>query len=102
MKKILLVLSFLAISQSAYCLSISSTAVGLAGVENNGSQVYINPLSNPNNCLYSGVYFTNAAEISRVLAVALAAKAAGKTVRIDYNQPGGSGTLCTGYAIYQN
>lgn len=84
----------------AYGIVQKSITVGLTGMENDGSNVYVGIAPNPNACLYGGIYFIEAAEIDKVLSVALAAKLAGKTVRIDYNQPGGPGRQCFGYGIY--
>jgi len=97
----------LSLSSVAYAaVSQSGIKVGLAGLENHnssfyiGKTVYIAITPNPNNCLYGGVYFFDEKDLNRVLSVAMTAKALGKTVRIDFNQPGGVGTLCSGYSIY--
>jgi hypothetical protein len=68
------------------------------GSENNGSSAYIGITPNPNNCLSAGIYFTSPYDAKAALSVALAAKMAGKTLRIDYSI--GAGNQCFGYAIY--
>jgi hypothetical protein len=72
----------------------------LTGAENNGNTAYVGISPNTNACLYSGIYFINSGEVGKTLSIAIAAKLSGKSVRIDYTQPGGSGTQCFGYGIY--
>lgn len=73
----------------------------LVGAEGNGTQIHIGFTPNPTNCLYSGVYFggATAAERNATLSTALAAKLAGKTLRIAYSQAS-SGAICNGSSIY--
>lgn len=77
----------------------TGVSVKLAGTENHNTSVYVGIASNTNNCLYDGFYFYDERELSKVLAVALTARASGKTVRVDFTRDAASG-LCTGYSIY--
>lgn len=77
----------------------TGVSVNLAGTENHNSSVYVGMASNPNNCAWGGFYFYDEKELSKVLAVALTARASGKTVRVDFTKDAASG-LCTGYSIY--
>jgi ABC-type uncharacterized transport system ATPase subunit len=103
MKKIISLMMFcaaLSLSSVAYAVSQNGIHLHLVGTEGNGKQAYIGIVENPSQCAYGGVYFTVPSEVSKTLAVAMTAKTLGKTVRIDFNQPGGVGTLCFGYGIY--
>jgi len=84
----------------AFAVTQSGITVGMTGVESNGIQVFIGISPNPNGCINNGVYFKDPGALDKALSVALSAKMAGKTVRIDYLQSGGSGTQCMGYSIY--
>jgi len=81
-------------------LGTVTTTVTNAGSENNGAQVEVGIGSNPDNCSYTAVYFVNSAELGRALAIALASRLSGRNVRVDYTQPGGTGTTCIGTNIY--
>jgi hypothetical protein len=78
----------------------------MTGSENHGNRVYVGIDPNPDGCLHNGVYFTQDAqsdyqiELDRALSISMAAKLADTTIRIDYDQLGGVGTICNGYGIY--
>ncbi|MBI3561504.1 MAG: hypothetical protein HY080_07305 [Gammaproteobacteria bacterium] len=95
-----LLVGYAALCAPAYALSQNGITVTLTGAEGNGSQAYIGLSPNPNGCLNNGIYFINPGEVGKTLAIAVAAKLSGKTVRIDFTQPGGPGTQCNGYGIY--
>lgn len=78
--------------------NVTVTFVGSQSVGTNASMTYVLLNTNPYNCLYGGVYFTDEALRKDALIVALAAKAFGRVVRIDYT--GGSGAMCIGSGIY--
>lgn len=78
--------------------NVTVTFVGSQSVGTNASMTYVFLNTNPYNCLYSGVYFTDEALRKDALIVALAAKAFGRVVRIDYT--GGAGAMCIGSGIY--
>ena len=80
--------------------SLTNLSVGLTGMEGNGTGVYVGISPNLNSCKNGGIYFQDPAELDKALSIALSAKMAGKTVRIDVTQPGGAGSLCFGYGIY--
>jgi hypothetical protein len=84
----------LAVSQE----NITVTFVGSQAVGTNATMTYVLLNTNPYNCLYSGVYFTDEALRKDAIIVALAAKALNRVVRIDYT--GGSGAMCIGSGIY--
>jgi hypothetical protein len=100
MKKPLFILGLAMLSTEALAITQTNVTVGLAGIEGNGSQVFVGIDPNPNACTYGGVYFTVAAELNQVLSVALAAKMANKQIRVDYVQSAGNGTVCKGSSIY--
>jgi hypothetical protein len=91
---------FLSISTVVHALEQAGVTIGLTGMESNGISVYVGISPNTNECLYSGVYFLDEAEVNMALSVALAAKLASRTVRIIFSQPGGNGTQCFGQGIY--
>jgi hypothetical protein len=62
------------------------------------TMTYVALSVNPNNCLYSGVYFTDEALRKDALIVALAAKAFNRVVRLDYTVS--SNGMCIGSGIY--
>lgn len=99
MRKILTA-AMLVNSGPLFAVALGGVTPGLVGSENNGTIAYIGILPNPDNCIYGGVYFVAPADPKVALSVALAAKMAGKTLRIDYSQPEGRGTSCKGYGIY--
>lgn len=100
-KKLLIVISIVFFFNSyAFALSQDGIKVGLTGMEGDGTQVYVQITPNSNRCKWSGVYFTDLKELDKALSVALSAKMSGKTIRIDFIQPGGSDTQCFGYGIY--
>lgn len=78
--------------------NITVTFVGSQTIGTNASMTYVLLNTNPYNCLYSGVYFTDEALRKDALIVALAAKAFNRVVRIDYT--GGAGAMCIGSGIY--
>lgn len=103
MKKLMSLMVFvvaLGLSPMAYAITQNGIHLTIVGTGTVGTLVYVGIVENPNNCLSGGIYFRVTAELNKALAVALAAKVAGKTVRIDYNQPGGVGTECTGTSIF--
>ena len=100
MKKMMSLMVFVvALGLSSVAYAQSGIHITIAGSENNGTDAYIGIAENPNRCAYGGVYFYDSA-VSKALAVALTAKVTGKTVQIDYSQPGGAGTKCVGISIY--
>ena len=78
--------------------NITVTFVGSQTIGTNASMTYVLLNTNPYNCLYSGVYFTDEALRKDALITALAAKAFNRVVRIDYT--GGAGAMCIGSGIY--
>lgn len=78
---------------------VQVTFAGTQGVGTGSTMVYIYlGATNPHNCLWSGVYFTDEALRKEALVIALAAKAFNKPVRIDYT--GGAGAMCIGSGIF--
>ena len=100
LKSFALAAIFFSVSNNALAIAQGGITVGLAGMENNGSSVFVQIIPNPNACLYSGVYFSDQAGMDKALSIALSAKMAGKTIRIDYVQTGGYGNQCLGYGMY--
>lgn len=97
----------LALSLSIHAGTVSANSApsvtpSMVGIEGSGASVYIN--ASVSECLYGAVYFTDGTIDDRkaALAVAMVAKLSGKTLRIDYRQPGGPGTMCFGSGIYIN
>lgn len=93
----------------AALLVLPSTTISLIGSANgtsgyyaglSGQFIYLGINTNPNGCANGGVVFLDDALRKEVLAVAITAKATGKTVRLDYT--GGSGAWCIGTAIFMN
>lgn len=89
------------------CLLISGQAFGITqygvqplivGAEGGGAATFVGISPNTNNCLYGGVYFANPFDPKVALSVAMAAKASGKTLRVDYSIAGNG--QCMGMAIY--
>ena len=103
MKKILPAVFALLLLNSNLAIAITTqTGVTptMVGIEGNGTDAYIGISPNTNYCAYGGVYFTSTVDMKIALSIALSAKMAGKTVRVDFNQPQGSGTQCFGVSIY--
>ena len=102
MKKIIVYLALSVLSLSASAANIYGVTPSLVGIEGNGGAIYVGLTDNAPGCLYGGIYFNGGTIDDRKaeLGVAMAAKLAGKTVRIDYTQTGGPGTICFGYSIY--
>lgn len=105
MRKILLSLFFVipSISYSQALILDIGAKVVMAGVFSAGSGqpvpgIYVLPSSNPHNCLYSGVLFTNTSNMKEALAIALTAKATNAPVRIDYTKIADGS--CIGSSIY--
>lgn len=103
--------------------TITNISPGMIGLEIGGNQAFVQispATANTGGCLNNGVYFSITSYNSNALAwtgaawgqitdinfpakaeaVAASAKMAGKLLRMDYGQPGGSGTACYGYSIY--
>ncbi len=103
MKKIILSLILGVLSLSASADVIYGVSPTVVGVENLGSTVvFVGLTANTPSCVNGGVYFSgvNIDDRKAILGVAMAAKLSGTTVRIDYTQPGGPGTICRGVSIY--
>lgn len=102
LKKAILVGSLLLFSPLAFALYVQQgIAPGYVGSENNGSDIFIGLPSNPYGCAVSTVVFysSNGGE-KNALAIALSAKASGKTIRLDYYPPRSSDGICVGFNIY--
>lgn len=87
-------------SAESFALVQTGATVNLVGQESLGTQVYVGIIPNTNGCTSSGVYFlsTNPNVLALPLSVALAAKMAQKTVRVDYTKQ--TDGLCIGSNIY--
>lgn len=86
------IMSFSVMAVTQY--NITPTLVGVQP-----GTVFIGLDTNPNNCLYGGVYFTDASNMRKeALATVISAKALNKVVRMDFN--GGAGTICSGTGIF--
>ena len=87
---------------SAQALSQENVPIVFVGSQTAGTNASILYISlgatNPNNCPYGGVYFTDEALRKDALVVALTAKALNRVVRIDFS--GGAGTTCIGTGIF--
>jgi hypothetical protein len=71
----------------------------MVGSEANGKVAYVGITPNSNGCYAGGVYFREEEEVSKTLSIAMAAKLASKTIRVDYGQDEITGK-CVGYSIY--
>jgi hypothetical protein len=103
MKKIILSLMLGALSLPASADWILGVTPGVVGVENLGSTVvFVGLTVNTPSCVNGGIYFSgvNIDDRKAILGVAMAGKLAANTVRIEYTQPGGPGTICRGASIY--
>lgn len=99
MKKILLALTLVAASQVASATTANNITLSLVGAVNASGSITVSSYNGLSACSYSTVYFEVAtiAERKAILAIALAAKLSGKTVRIDYTFGPG---YCSGVGIY--
>lgn len=97
---LLIMLYFVTTAVSAEMQYQYNIDVQMVGIGSHGTTVYVGLSPNPNTCQWEAIYFIEQAEIDKALSVAMAAKLAGKKVRMDYIQPGGAGTMCYGDAIY--
>ena len=98
-QKFIFLILLLSISNMVVAAIQHGATVTLTGMEGNGTQVYVGITPNTHRCLYGGVYFTEPAELDKALSIALAAKLAEKTVRVDFTQAT-SGGQCLGTGIY--
>lgn len=85
-------------SSASFATTQTGVQTTTVGTESNGAVAYIGLTSNPNNCMYGGVYFSNPFDPKMALPVAMAAKVAGKTLRLEYTI--GADQLCRGTGIY--
>ncbi|MCU7829571.1 MAG: hypothetical protein KZQ85_10940 [Candidatus Thiodiazotropha sp. (ex Myrtea sp. 'scaly one' KF741663)] len=92
--------SLFVISSHVYAINQTNVTVGMVGSEEDSSRVYVGISPNTNGCSYNGIYFNDEKELDLSASIAMAAKLSGKTVRLGYTQPGGTGTQCYGYSIY--
>lgn len=95
------ILAFVAmvISMPALSLQQVGVTVGMVGSEGNGKQAYVGISPNTNACFAGGIYFTKEDGVAKMLSVAMAAKLAGKTIRVDYEKDDTT-TKCVGRNIY--
>lgn len=95
-----IIVLMLTVSSEVYAQIQTGIHITIAGTELDGQRVYVGITENPNSCVAGGIYFTESTGLNKALSVALAAKASDKTIRIDFDQPGGSGNICYGRSIY--
>ncbi len=103
--KITLFLSALTTVDMAQAIQqLNNVIPTLVGMQNNGTAVYVgiggSAAQNPSACGSDGVYFLEPAGLKEALSIGLTAKALGKTLRIDFNQPEGRGGQCKGQNIF--
>lgn len=72
---------------------------GLVGEHSTGGVVYVGVQNNKPGCKNGGIYFYGK-DMKMALSIATSAKLAGKTLRIDFNQPDGVGGMCEGSGIF--
>lgn len=90
------IVSFL-FSNSLLADTTTGENISSVGTDVNGTRVEVVVTPNKGNCLGGKIYYEDSAEQSRTLAIALAAKMAAKTVRIDYIK---DGSVCWGSSIF--
>ena len=73
---------------NAYCVQTGNELNGLVGLDSSTGNIYANTSSIKNQCSCSEVRFKVAnTDTNMALGILLAAKMAGKTVRVDLNDP---------------
>lgn len=94
-------LGFIAVlfSQPVFSIQQVGVTVTMVGSEANGKVAYVGISPNINSCFAGGVYFRNESEVAKTLSIAMAAKLADKTIRVDYGKDETTGK-CVGYSIY--
>lgn len=95
MRKLMSILALSLLANSAQAVVSTGLIPSLVGLQGDGATVYIGLTNTPAPCTFGGIYFIagTIAERKAVLATALAAKLAGRTLRIDY-VTGGAGGVC--------
>ena len=86
-------------TQPVFSMQQVGVTVTMVGSEANGKVAYVGISPNTNSCFAGGVYFRNESEVAKTLSIAMAAKLADKTIRVDYGQDEITGK-CVGYSIY--